>query len=269
MHTVRAWLFLVAVVSNVALLGQVNRDWVKLDYNSIDSMVALDKNNPAEVYRFFSSSERNKSDLGFGWTTFNKRIPGGCASFVAHFYLYKDTIKSYVIKAWLPSANELEEEYRLLFSRFMTTDYDKSYVFKYGEENILRPIEAYNQVGKTDSISDEILQYMSPESGLEYGYMGGYVNQFLKNRKRFLLLKKDLTEEQVKAMMYSINPASRLTAIEYYLKNKDRFKNTNEINDWIEVVYREVPEVDTMNGCYYSKENSRELVAAMIKIKQL
>ena len=268
MHTVRAFLFLVVVFSNVSLLGQIDREWVKLDYNVIDSLVALDKNSPAEVCRFFSSPERDKLDLGFGWTTFHKRMPGGYASFDAYFYLYKDTIRSYVIKTWLPHTKELIEEYKLLYSRVMAIDNDGFYVFKYGKENILQPLDAYNRVGKRNSISDEMLQYMSPESGLEYGYRGGMANALLKNRSRFLQLKKHLSAEQVKAMMYSINPASRLTAIEYYLKNKDRFKITNETRDWIEVVYREVPEIYTMNGCLYGKRNSKELVAAMIEIKQ-
>ena len=52
MHTVRAFLLIVVVFSNVSLLAQIDRESVKLDYNVIDSLVALNKNNPAEVLQY-------------------------------------------------------------------------------------------------------------------------------------------------------------------------------------------------------------------------
>lgn len=269
MFTLRNILLLTIIFCSISSFAQGNRDWVKLDYTVIDSLAALDKNNPAEVYRFFSGSRRRDIiDMGFGWTFIQGQIGGGYGSFVARFYLYKDTVKAYVIKAWLPNDKELTKEYQALFSRVLTVHDDGYYALRYGKDNVLRPLDAYDQVGKRDSISNKLLQYMSPESGLEYGYRGGMAGALLKNRSAFLDLENNFTAGQVVAMMYSINPASRLTAIEYYLKNKHRFKITNETLDWIERVYQEVPEVYTMNGCLYGKENSKKLVAYMVKRKK-
>ena len=59
---------------------------------------------------------------------------------------------------------------------------------------------------------------MSPASGLYYGGRGGFSMNLLQNRELFMGLENKLTKELVIQLMYSINPASRLTAIEYYYK---------------------------------------------------
>ena len=60
--------------------------------------------------------------------------------------------------------------------------------------------------------------------------------------------------------MYSINPASRLTAVEYYYKNKDKFLNSIEINNWIDTIFTETPTIETLSGCVVRINNSRFLV---------
>ena len=67
--------------------------------------------------------------------------------------------------------------------------------------------------------------------------------------------------------MYSINPVSRLTAIEYYLKNKQRFTNTKRIGKWIAKVFGEVPTIETIYGCLVTNENSKLLVEKFAKAK--
>jgi hypothetical protein len=108
---------------------------------------------------------------------------------------------------------------------------------------------------------------MSPTSGLEFGYRGGFGNVLLSNRKAFIGIQKKLTPDEVTTIMYAINPASRLTAIEYYLTHKDLFENTRAIDDWIRKVYAEKPTIQTMDGCIQYETNSKELVEEYVKAR--
>jgi len=59
--------------------------------------------------------------------------------------------------------------------------------------------------------------------------------------------------------MYAINPASRLTAIEYYLKHKELFSSQEEINKWIGMNFKEIPKINTMRGCFLVTEDPETL----------
>jgi hypothetical protein len=64
--------------------------------------------------------------------------------------------------------------------------------------------------------------------------------------------------------MYSVNPASRLTAFEYYFNHKSKFSHQAEIEAWIRKVYKALPMVTTMDGCMeehtYAKKRVEEYV---------
>ena len=108
---------------------------------------------------------------------------------------------------------------------------------------------------------------MAPTSGDTYGFAGGLPVTTVYNRRLFNQLKDSLNTDQVIAMMYSINPVSRLTAIEYYFRNPKEYKSDKQVNKWIEKVFKEVPAIRTISGCIVSHENSRSLVEEFVKVK--
>jgi len=75
----------------------------------------------------------------------------------------------------------------------------------------------------TKDISSTIKFYTSPFSGLLYGCRGGYGDLILNNRCHFNKIKDSLNTTQLIYIMKGLNPASRLTAVEYYLKYKSKF----------------------------------------------
>lgn len=101
-----------------------------------------------------------------------------------------------------------------------------------------------------------------------YGYAGGINGDLLVNRKNFKDIQKTLTTDQVYLLMFSINPASRLTAIEYYKKHQSEFANTESIDRWIQVVYTEIPKVDTLMGCIGETWESWLLVEFCLRIEE-
>ena len=107
---------------------------------------------------------------------------------------------------------------------------------------------------------------MSPLTGLYYGYGGGLPPTTLPNRKEFNEIKDSLTNEEIIALLYSINPVSRLTAIEYCIKKNNPIINERKIKKWIDKIYTEVPRISTMYGCIGTMDNSKDLVEKYAKM---
>jgi hypothetical protein len=250
-------------------LGQIHQDWRKKDINLIDSIIKLDRNNPTEVENFFNkyTDKQPKDTLGFGWTKFEQGIGAGYISIWANFFYYRDTIQTYILVARLPYQKELADEYKSLYLKFIPNDTGNIFFYKYNEQNILKPLKELAGNQKPANISKKMLEYMSPTSGDTYGFMGGLPMTTVQNRKLFNELKDSLTPDQLIAMMYSINPVSRLTAIEYYFKNSKKYNFNKQVNKWIEKVFKEVPTIKTISGCIAGHESSKSLVEEFAKTK--
>jgi hypothetical protein len=249
--------------------GQINPEWHQEDMNLIDSVTNLDKNNPKEVESFFHNHAKtsHKKNLGFGWAALEQIIGAGYISISANFFYFNDTIQSYILTAKLPDEKQLIREYKDRYSKFLPSKKDAFFMYKYKEQNILHPLKEFALKNTKSNLPRLISEYMSPTSGDMYGYAGGLALTVLPNRKLFNEIKDSVTPSQIITIMYSINPVSRLTAIEYYVKNKKKFKQNNDIDKWIEKVYNEVPTIETISGCIVSEENSKQLVEELAKLK--
>lgn len=249
--------------------GQIRQDWRQKDINLIDSIIKLDKNNPIEVEIFFSKyiDKEPKDTLGFGWTKFQQGIGAGYISIWAEFFYYRDKIQTYILKAKLPGQKELVDEYKSLYLKFIPHDSGNLFFYKYSEQNILKPLKEFRGKEKSINIPENILDYMAPTSGDTYGFRGGSRMTILQNREIFNQLKDSLTIDQIITMMYSINPVSRLTAIEYYFKNSKKYKPNKQVDLWIEKVFKEVPIIKTITGCIGGHENSKSVVAKFTKFE--
>ncbi len=224
--------------------------------------------SPEKLNEYFS--EKNKSPrnsrLGFGYWTKSSRIGAGYIGISCDFYFFKDSLISYVLKPELPENKRKKKKYLEWFSdKFEITD-DLEIKPKYYNYDIFKkPLKEY----KRELINDEqIAYYMSPESGLYYGGRGGFSMSLLQNRKLFIELESSLNKEAIIQLMYSKNPASRLTAIEYYLRNPELFiQEKEELDKWSEIVFMQVPFIRTLNGCFGGMENSKEITQRYSKIK--
>ena len=101
---------------------------------------------------------------------------------------------------------------------------------------------------------------MTPFSGIMYGNEGGW-GSTLENRANYLAIKGKITAEICRLLLYSKNPATRLTAIEYYYQHVDQFlKYRAEFKNRIEAIFTELPEVETMAADVVVTENAKKLV---------
>jgi hypothetical protein len=238
-----------------------NPFWTHTDKKLITAVVNLDKYNPKQVEEYFKNQKIQKCDtakefLGFGWKMWTTGIGGGYISISATFYYYNDSLVSYSLTPRLPEEKGLQKRYKKWYGDFFLYSNSEIQTFNFNQATIMQPIKQY--AGAIKSIPEKIAYYMTPNSGTMYGYAGGGV--IMQNRKAFLKIKDSLTNDQIVLVMFSINPASRLTAIEYYWKHKNSFGNNEAIDKWIEQIFNQMPTVKSMSGCFSVIEDTKSFV---------
>ena len=248
---------IIALCNNAA--SAHNPFWVAKDKKLIKQLVHVDKNNPEEVEQFFLHSTKREApmqqQLGFGWSMWSTGIGGGYISISAQFYYYQDSLVSYSITPGLPEEKKLQNRYRSWYGDFFPSSEHELLTFHFRQEAILRPLLQFP--GKTDAISEEIIRYMNPSYGImDEAYDGDLVHV---NSKAFLLLPGQFTREQVILMMHSISPATRLNAIGYYLYYIEVYPSDVNLENWIDLVFKELPTIRTMYGCFLETEPMRAL----------
>jgi hypothetical protein len=258
---------LVLCLNQFTAFGQAQLEWVLKDDTLINQVKKVVLGNPATIETYFKRNgyQRSLDSLGFNWVKSELTVAGGYITFYADFYYLNESLRTLILWAYLPDEHSIRERYYKSFATFLPIDSGDAFYYKFNPENILKPLPEYLSPNGRNTLPLKILNYMSPTSGLYYGYRGGVAGSVLENRQAFEAIKDDLTNEQIVMIMYSINPASRLTAIEFYLKNKTRFKDSDKIQTWIKNVYSQCPNIQTFNGCIINRESSSSLVQKFVK----
>ncbi len=230
-----------------------------MDVDLFQSFSKVDKTKPREVECFFKHFDKDtkKDTLGFDWEMYNTGKSGGYVSLEVNIYYYKGQIASYKLWAELPHRSDLVDQYRKLYTSVLPDYSEGTYLYQYKPDIILKPLTQYQ---KHTDITPQMASYMSPTAELIYGIAGGLPITILNNRQYFNALKNNLSNNQLVALMYAINPVSRLTAIEYYYKHKSEFVSQEKFDAWIERVYQTKPVVQTISGCIIYNDNARKLV---------
>jgi len=226
-----------------------NPFWTYKDKRMIMGLVKTDKNNAREVERYFRRKMPAvvKTNLGFGWTLWDASTAGWRVSIAARFYYYHDTLVSYALDTRLPEEKALQARYRKWGEHYFSYTDSGKQSLAFNEMALLKPLPEYT--GTSVNISPAVLHYMSPGSDIAYGYRGSIA--LFPNRQSFNRIKDSLTNADLMLMLYSINPASRLTTIEYCISHKSRFNEQQwqALTPWIDSVVKEIPEVKTVYGC--------------------
>ena len=114
------------------------------------------------------------------------------------------------------------------------------------------------------AIREALAYYMSPYSGTLYGMRGGEAGQLLENRDRFLGLAAIVGADRRLArwLLRSPNPATRLTAVEFILRNQAGFPDFDKLQlTAFRSAYAHPPRAATMRGGREASEDPRKLVA--------
>ncbi len=245
----------------------INSLWVRKDKKIIGEVNAVIKTSPAAVERYFVKGSPNVHNLGFGWTSKEGAVGGRYISLQATFYYRNDTLISYTVYPRFPDEPTLKRTYAAWYAPSFRVDLKEVSPFYYNDAALRKPLSTYREPYLVGSAPEAIRKYMSPASGLDYGDYGGVAFTMLQNRKNFVAIQDSLSPEKVFLLMHAVNPASRLTAIEYYLMHKYLFSNQPQMAHWIETVFQELPEVESIQGCIGGTYNARASVAKFSQAK--
>lgn len=248
----------------------IHEDWVQKDVVFINQVKEAYKKGPEALSKIYIS-HAEITDLGFGYTLYSGCMGKGYVSTCYEFVKqainpYQNNISekvvAYRLQQRMPKHEKLTERYIELYKGLFEVVDNRVLPKLYNYQYMVEPLAG----NITDIETSKDFDYlMTPFSGTTYGYSGGYANSLLENRRIYEKLNVAMTEAHYERLLYSKNPATRLMAVEYFYSKNDV---PGRIINRIEVVFDEVPNIDTLSGCLGSKESSRELVDLYVKLKK-
>jgi hypothetical protein len=244
-----------------------NPIWTTIDKRMIKQLARLDYTNPAAVAEHFSESrngtdEKEIQDLGFGWKMWHTGIGGGYVAVMAEFYYFQDSIVAYEVVPQMPTEHQLKARYRKWYATAFSFEGDVIQPRQHNMRSLEEPLPQYSGVSSVEALSDSVRAYLSPACGTRYGFRGGYSNTLTANRACLKSFREKVDDNMLLLMMYSINPATRLTAIEYYYyRMGHEFGANAEVDAWVLLVFTEVPRVRIAMGCIVETMTAHEAVA--------
>ncbi len=243
----------------------IQKSWIRQDSVFINKIIKAYKKNPNTVDQLLSYKGNKRENLGFNYFLVSGGNGKGYTSIFYEFIYHNNELVSYRLEAQMPSDNRLTKVYKKFYSPlFKINKYDLSepLYYRYGE--MIKPL---NDINRQMPLNKDIQFYMTPYSGTMYGDYGGIgSSEMLDNRKNYIAIKNQITPEVCRLLLYSKNPATRLSAVEYYYQHVKLFSiSKKEFEDRIRIIYHELPIVSTMSVDLEIEEKAQDLVNYMIK----
>lgn len=243
----------------------INEKWVKEDSLFLSKLRETLRKDPSNIIDILKIGESDKATkLGFGYEHIESSIGKGYAGIFYKLILKHGKVISYEFIPNFPSNKNLTERYLKMFTGIFKIDKNLIYNRYY---NIKEMENSLQNINSNILINENLKFLMTPFSGIRYGFYGGFGGNIFNNRDIYLNEIKNMNPEICKTLMYSKNPATRLLAIEYYMKNKSDFKNSDSLNKWIDTIFSELPIIETLEGCFVMQKDSKELVSEYVKRK--
>lgn len=245
----------------------INPIWTAADKRLIKGLGRLDHSNPLEVAEYFAKHRNGRGELeidnlGFGWKVWHTGFVRGYVGVKAEFYYLWDSLVAYELVAEMPTEPQLTERYREWYAATFSFEGETMRSREFNMRVLEEPLPQYGGIFKTRPPADSICSYLSPACGTRYGFRGGYGNGLTKNRAYFRNIKDKVDDEMLLLMMFAINPATRLTAIEYYYyRTGHGFGDNPGVDAWVGQVFSEVPHVSFAIGCLVETTTAHQAVA--------
>lgn len=241
---------------------------VKAENRFLDSMSLLIDSPPKlRQFLYLNSSEyesgyNDKIDLGFGQYSAFFELQIGKIYLECSFMLNEDSIVSYTIQPMLSFSKNRKKRTFLKHQNWLKVD-SLGYalpITKLNEQYFQEPLLGYRGIYDSINIPEYLREYMSFYSGRAYGYLCVGCNfSILRNRSFFLLIEDSLGYEETKLLLYAKNPASRLTAVEFFIRNEGVWNIEPMVNKRMEEVL-EVKDSMFSNSCIVDYISIREEV---------
>lgn len=259
------FILLLMITSSIAYAqeAKIEEAWVKKDSVFISNYIKAIKNNALEIEGYLEPIKKWGDNLGFGYSSIEGSMGKGYVTVFYQLIYYKDKLVSFKLNPQMPRDGRLTDRYKQFYSPLYRFDDNNNVeTYYYNFEEMAKPLNGFPREPSNMALS----YLMTPFSGTVYGYTGDIASSILPNREAYNSVRERLTPEDYLVLLYSKNPATRLTAIEEYYRNTAKFiKYKAEIENRIKIIYKKLPEMRTMYGCILTTDNSEKLVSIYLK----
>ena len=217
-------------------------------FNKVDSA------SLQELESFFHQLEVNRIEsdisgydtdsLGFGWVFRRLSYGGGQAAIKGNLLYFEGSLTSIEVFPELPEETKYKKKYMNWFSTQFEIKDDSLLPIKIIEEAFFAALSKYLE-NFGQQLSDDVLYYMSPLSGSRYISENKCVHESARNKNReiFNSIIETLDTFELIAILYGKHPISRITALEYMLKNEQNYPELDDHKEWIQKLTTETPRI--------------------------
>lgn len=244
----------------------IHLDWIEDDRDFVQKVkVALQK-DPEHVDQVLFRSPVKRNDLGFGYSLARRYVGKGYLGFWCQMLYQQDKLVSFRVTPSVGMAKHLTPIYVEMLRDVFPPNADGTFEsFCYNPEAAMSALPGSDTKAK---MSGKVQWFCSPFSGIEYGTIGGYAGGDLPNRRAYLDVAEEIDGDLCLRLLYSINPATRLTAYEHYRRRPVALASIkDQVETRIRQVLKALPRVETMEGCFFKNAESQKVLEAILGTK--
>jgi hypothetical protein len=266
----RAVVFAVVVfLSGIVLcLGDetIHPDWIDADREFVAQVKTALRNDPQRADQVLLPFPVERKNLGFGYALADRYVGKGYLGFGCQMLYLNDKLVSFRLAPSMAQHKELDAIYSEMLRDAFRVRQDGTFEpLCYGIEAATSALPGCDVEVK---MSTNMQFFCSPFSGIQYGTRGGYAGGYLQNRMAFLQVADEIDATTCLRLLYSINPATRLTAYEYYrLHPATMAAVQRQVESRMRKVFEEVPRIETLRGCIVRQEDSRHVLNSILAAK--
>jgi hypothetical protein len=269
-------LVVLAVASAVPVRAQskaaIEQEWVETDSINIAKMIALIRREPEKILALDVFSRRDFEDLGYGYSYHETVTEGGYVGTRLQIVLKDGKPVSFAALPRLPYPYvALYDRYRSFYEplfKFDAAGNPQTFYWNYramaapmGDSSYLLRFQR-QILGSPHRDKLELL--MTPYAGIEYGCGTHSGNSIPTNRQLFEEVMPAMNYLLATCLLRSINPATRLVAIEYLQRFHTEKYGRKPMQKDIKQIYKRHPKAMTVSGYERRYEDSEALVRRYI-----
>ena len=127
--------------------------------------------------------------------------------------------------------------------------------YSFNMAELFKPVVSYAGSYTYDSLSPQAKNFMAARG----------TETYQAKRVEFFQVCDQFTTDEIRLLMYSKNPSIRFCAIEYYLRNNEKFTDQEQIEAWMKKCFQQNPFIKIHEGCFVDYISSEETVIKFAK----
>ena len=234
--------------------------YVRVDTLFISQLTEAYNTSTEELLKTLEVKNDRRENLGFGYQLKESGKGIGSISFDYKILYYKNEIIAYELSTYIKDnkSRRLKKLYKeRLSAMFKVNDDYKVQPIYFGLDKANEPLDGIEKQTK-----NKLNDLINPFAGIIFGNRCGSGMSVLNNRKLF---DEIIKTENCEYLLYSVNPATRLMAAEFYYCNLTEFNENQKtlIDLRIEDLKKHPMLTRTCYGCTVGGELTEKIIAEL------